>query len=101
MITEGEGLPTADQLKTHPYRAIGFLYNTVRLHGTTDENPYDEATLKAHYLRHNQSVRDHFADRPEDLIEINVARPEDYQRLMRFIGVDDPNGGFPVTNRSR
>lgn len=93
-------LPTAEQLKTHPFRAVGLLYDTVRVHGTTDDAPYDEDTMKAHYLAHNAAVRQYFAGRPDDLIEINLARPEDYARLMHFLGRDDTAGGFPRLNRS-
>jgi len=92
--------PTALQLREATYRHKGFPYNVVRLHGTTDEAPYDKATFIAHYERHNASVIDYFRYRPDDLLVINLAEPGSYRRFTDFIGVDSPFQDFPWENKT-
>lgn len=94
-------LPTADDLRSADYVVPGFAYNLVRIHGTPDACPYDERTLKANYLRHNREVREYFLGRENNFLEVNVARPADYQRLCEFVGWDGSSGeGFPWENRT-
>jgi len=90
--------PTMEQLKNADYRRKGFAYNTVKLHGTTDEVPYDKATLIDHYNAHNKSVQDYFKFRSNDLLVLNVSKQEDHARFVEFLGVSSPNKDFPKEN---
>ena len=90
--------PTAAQLKVAPYRTKGFGYNVVKVHGTTDENPYDKETMIEHYKAHNRAVQDYFKYRPNDLLVVNVAHKEDYGRLVEFLGVSSALTDFPKEN---
>lgn len=90
--------PTAEQLRAATYRTKGFAYNTVKVHGTTDEAPYDKRTLIAHYNRHNASVQDYFRFRPQDLLVLNVALDRDYERFIEFLGVKSSRKVFPKKN---
>lgn len=90
--------PTAEQLKNAPYRRKGFAYNTVKVHGTTDDAPYDKETMIAHYVGRNRAVLDYFKYRPEDLLDVNLARSGDYARFVEFLGVSSVHSEFPREN---
>ncbi|WP_027962503.1 sulfotransferase [Halomonas halodenitrificans] len=93
-------IPTAEDLRAAKYAWPGFMYNVVRVHGTTDEDPYNKDTMIAHYERYNREVVEHFKDRPEDLLVINVAEKGAYQKFVRFLGVNSPCDDFPWENRT-
>jgi Sulfotransferase domain len=88
-------LPTVEDLKNAIYVRKGFPYNTVRLHGTTDNAPYHKEILIAHYERHNREVMAYFKDRPDDLLVINLAEPGSYKQFVKFLGVNSPYDRFP------
>ncbi|PAU75366.1 hypothetical protein CK501_16570 [Halovibrio salipaludis] len=92
--------PTAEDLKCARYVRKGFMYNTVKLHGTSDDDPYNEEIMKAHYRKHNSDVYEYFKNRPNDLLVINVSDKNAYQRFINFIGIDSPYTGFPWENRT-
>ncbi len=75
-------------------RAHRLPVNTMRLYGTRPEDPYNREMLTSAYNRHNEEVREHFHNRPGDLLEVNVARPEDYQRFLDFLGARSSRRGF-------
>lgn len=90
--------PTTEQLRNAPYRRKGFAYNTVKVHGTTDADPYHKQTMIDHYNAHNRAVIDYFRFRPNDLLIVNVARKEDYGRFVDFLGVHSLHQDFPKEN---
>lgn len=96
----GGYIPTAEDLQAATYVRKGYMYNVVRVHGTSDKAPYDERTLTEHYERYNRCVREYFAGRPDDLLVINVAEPGAYQRFVEFVGVDSSYAEFPWENRT-
>ena len=49
-------IPTVEDLKNASYVWPGFMYNVVRVHGTTDDAPYDKRTMLAHYERYNRCL---------------------------------------------
>lgn len=93
-------IPTTEDLKCAKYVWPGYMYNEVRLHGTTDEDPYNKDIMIAHYERYNREVMDYFKDRPEDLLVVNVAEPGAYQKFVEFLGVDSPYDDFPWENKT-
>lgn len=90
--------PTAAQLKSAPYRRTGFAYNTVKVHGTTDDSPYDKETMIAHYVAYNRAVKDYFKFRPDDLLVLNLGKRSDYERFIAFLGVTSTRTEFPREN---
>ena len=76
------------------------MYNVVRLHGTTDDDPYNKEIMIGHYNRLNQSVIEYFKDRPDDLLVINLAKRGAYERFSSFIGVASPFSEFPWENKT-
>ena len=99
LLGNGE-IPTVEALREAAYVKPGFMYNTVRIHGTTDEDPYNKEKMITHYNRYNQSVIEYFSDRPEDLLLINLADEAGYQRFVEFIGVDSRITEFPWENKT-
>lgn len=93
-------LPTAEDLRRARYVREGFMATTIRLHGTTEEAPYDPVRMKAHYDAYNAEVVEYFRDRPGDLLVLNVGRKEDYQRFLAFVGRTSDRDGFPWENRT-
>lgn len=93
-------IPTVKDLKNAVYIKKGMPYNTVRLHGTADDDPYNHDIMIAHYEKYNRDVMNYFRDRPEDLLILNVAEADAYQRFVDFIGVESPFDSFPWENRT-
>ena len=97
----GDGhIPTIEQLKSARYVRKGFMYNTIKLHGTTDNDPYNKDIMMAHYLAHNQNVMDYFKDRMDDLLVINIAEKSSFQRFCKFINVKSTGEEFPWENKT-
>jgi hypothetical protein len=92
--------PTAEDLKAAQYLRPGFMYNVVRLHGTTDEDPYNKDAMIAHYERHNREIKEYFEGRSEDLLVINVAEQGAYRRFIDFLEVASPYDDFPWENKT-
>jgi hypothetical protein len=93
-------IPTAEDLRNATYVRKGFMYNTVRIFGTLDDDPYNKEIMVAHYERHNREVMRYFKHRPDDLLIINVAEPGAYKKFIEFLGVDSPCDTFPWENRT-
>ncbi len=55
-----------------------------------------------HYCRvyeaHNASVEEYFADRPEDLLVLNLSDGNSWEKICTFIDVPVPNKPFPRSN---
>lgn len=93
--------PTVDDLKNHPYVRKGWLYNTVRIHGTPDDDPYNKEIMVAHYEKYNNDVLDYFEGRENDLLVINLAENDAYLKFCDFLGVETHGKiEFPWENRT-
>jgi hypothetical protein len=94
-------LPTAADLKAARYVRPGWAYDVWRLvYGTPDDDLYNKERLVTSYLEHNRTVEEYFRHRPEDLFILNVAQPDAYDRLCRFLGKPCPGREFPRENRT-
>ena len=51
----------------------------------TRENIHNDQFLTNAYLQHKEQVLNYFSNRVEDLLTINLASPNDYQRLLDFL----------------
>ncbi|MDC0362093.1 hypothetical protein OAN12_03530 [Halioglobus sp.] len=94
-------IPTVEDLHNAAYVRPGFIYNTVLLHGTTDEDPYNKEKMIAHYDNYNRSVIEYFSDRPNDLLILNVADEIAHQRFADYLGIASMSSGFPWENQAR
>lgn len=93
-------IPTVHDLKEANYIRKGFMYNTVRLHKTPDNDPYNKEILIKHYEDHNRMIIEYFKDRPNDLLVINLKAPNAYQKFLAFIGLESPYENFPWVNKT-
>lgn len=50
---------------------------------------------------HNAAVRAHFAQRPNDLLELDFARGDGWPELCTFLGVPAPSEPFIHANRAQ
>ena len=60
----------------------------------------NEETYKARYERHNREVPEYFADRPDDLLIIDLPNDDGWSRLCPFLGHEIPNEPFPHANKA-
>lgn len=65
------------------------------LYGTT---VFDEQRLRAAYQRHLDDVLDYFAERPHQLLVLDVTTGDPYIELCSFLGVAHPGTTFPHLN---
>ncbi|MDN7124492.1 hypothetical protein J6I90_06325 [Pseudidiomarina sp. 1APP75-32.1] len=93
-------VPTADDLKNATYIFKGAPYNVVKLHGTSDDDPYHRETLINHYKAYNQEIIEYFKDRPEDLLVLNLTEPDAYQKFIDFLGIESDYTAFPWENKT-
>ena len=56
---------------------------------------FDRARLIEAYHRHHTGVRAYFADRPGDLLKLNICAGEGWSKLAPFLGVPAPATAFP------
>lgn len=66
-----------------------------RLYGTTEFEP---ALFLERYRRHNAEVRAYFAERPDDLLVLDVTAGEGFEKLCPFLGIPVPDHPFPHFN---
>lgn len=60
---------------------------------------FDRPTYANGYWTHVENVRAHFADRPGDLLEMDLCGGEGWERLCPFLGVSIPDAPIPWLNR--
>ena len=97
----GKGaIPTAENLRAARYVRKGFVYRGVKLFGAPDEDIYNKEILIRHYEQYNQDVLNYFRERPDDLLVINLAEKDSYQKFIAFLGIDSPFQDFPWENRT-
>ena len=60
----------------------------------------NEAIYLARYERHNREVLEYFRDRPDDLLVMNLAANEGWEKLCRFLGKEIPRAPFPHVHKA-
>jgi hypothetical protein len=74
-----------------------------RRHGQYDGNflEIDIDGWRSEYVDHERRVRQHFADRPRDLLVVDITAGCDWEPLCRFLDHPVPDEPFPWENRYR
>lgn len=94
-------IPTADDLKASSYISPGAAYKFNRmLYDTPVDDLYNKAAMTASYEAHNRAVVEYFRHRPDDLLVLNVAEPEAFPKLCRFLGKPVEHRAFPWENKT-
>jgi len=100
-VFTGGRSPALADLKAAAYVRPGWLYEANRLINTTPpEDPFNQAMLMAGYTTHNRAVQEYFRHRPGDLLVLNVAEPEAYNKLCNFLKKPHRNKEFPWENKT-
>lgn len=60
----------------------------------------NEDIYVARFERHNREVVEYFADRPDDLLTLDLAAGDGWDKLCRFLGHEKPNTPFPHANKA-
>ncbi len=60
---------------------------------------FDETIFMEKYRAYNQEVRDYFAERPADLLLIDITAGDGYEQICPFLGLPPPSQPFPHTNQ--
>jgi len=60
----------------------------------------NEEIFLERFNRHNREVREYFADRPEDLLVMDLAAGDGWEKLCPFLGKDVPRIPFPHANKA-
>ena len=93
-------IPTAEDLKAASYVWPSFMYNSVRMHGTPDNDPYNKEIMIEHYNSYNQDIVEYFKYRPDDLLIINIAEKDAYRKFLNFLNAESSCTDFPWENRT-
>jgi hypothetical protein len=59
----------------------------------------NEALYLRRFEAHNREVLDYFRDRPDDLVTMNLAEGDGWEKLCVFLGKETPDIAFPHLNR--
>ena len=95
-------LPTADDLREFAYRHTGWLWRQQQLiYGADETTLYDRELYTEHYRRHNESARDYFRHRPDDLLVLNLADPSSAKALCEFLDLPYLGQAMPHEKRSQ
>jgi hypothetical protein len=62
---------------------------------------FDPETFRARYWRHNFEVLEHFKNRPEALLVLNIDKAAKWAPLCQFLGMPVPAAEYPHFNRTR
>ncbi len=93
--------PNEEDRRNALYRYKGYsLQVAVNNWGYPAVPLYDRQYYIQKYLNHIEEVRQYFAGREGDFIEINLSRKEDFARLCSFLNITTPLTDFPWENRT-
>lgn len=99
-MMEPHRLPTVEDLKNDPYHYPGWHYDVhCRVIPGTDKDPFHRKNLLRFYMNHLYSVKSFFRDDPR-LLVINVAEPDSYRQLCKFVGKAPRRKQFQHLNAS-
>lgn len=93
--------PDEEDKRNALYRYKGYLLDNARLVWDYPKVPmYDKEAYIQKYCDHNDDIREYFANRPDDFIEINVGRKKDFKRLCSFLKIKTSLEDFPWENKT-
>jgi hypothetical protein len=61
-------------------------------------NQFDSALFQEAYLNHLKDVKSYFANRPNDLLIMNIPNGDGWEKLCAFLQVEEPSQPFPKAN---
>ena len=98
---ENGRIPTEKDLKNANYIYKGRPWHTNRLlFNTPKEEPYKKDLLINYYEQHNNSVKEYFRYRQEDLLILNVGEVDAHKKLCDFLKLHTTMNSFPWENKT-
>lgn len=98
---ENGELPTKKELENAEYIYKGWAWDFMKYSFDTPLSEiYQKDILISSYIKHNKSVIDYFRFRKEDLLVLNVSRPNAYGELCDFLGEKRASETFPWENKT-
>jgi len=98
---QGRVPPTREDLQNAHYIYKGRPWDSNRwIFDSPADDPYNRDKLIECYERHCSAVIEYFRHRPDDLLVVNVADPDAYQRFCSFLGVVSDRNAFPWANKT-
>lgn len=70
--------------------------DSVLIKGYTEKR---DEILQSHRLKYER-IKEHFAERPDDLLVMNICAGEGWEKLCPFLGLEIPKKRFPYSNIS-
>ena len=95
--------PTETDLENAVYRYKGFVLDAIsRIYNYPDIALYDYDYYTSLYEKHNRNVIDHFKEKPDKLLTLDVAEQNAYQKLAAFLNIQVPGKcQFPWKNKTQ
>lgn len=95
-------LPLQGDLKNSTYVYKGWAWEANKyLYGDRPSSEiYDKKTLVTSYELHNKEVQEHFADRPQQLLVVNLSDKNASDQIKRFLGIEDSRLTIPWENKT-
>jgi len=95
-------IPAKEDLQQATYIEKGRPWRTNRFtYSTPEDDPYSKEILIKHYIDYNNSVKEYFRHRSDDLLILNVAEDGAYLKLCEFLGEEPVREGFPWKNKTK
>jgi hypothetical protein len=89
-------VPTDNDLKRADFLYKGFTYRAFKAqYNTPDNDLYNKEILIKEYETHNNAVIEYFKNKPNQLLILNVAEKQSYQRLCAFLNKKPVYNEFP------
>lgn len=93
-------LPTIEDLKNSSRIFKGFAYLTKKeIFGTPDDDLYNKEMMIDHYNQYNKNVLHYFKNK-NNLLVINISKPDSYHEFCSFIGEKPIYNEFPWENKT-
>jgi len=94
-------IPTKEDLQNATYIYKGRPWRSQELlSDTPEDDPYNKDLLIKEYVDYNDTVKNYFKHRPDDLLILNVAEKGAYRQLTEFLGLDLQQKDFPWKNKT-
>lgn len=94
-------IPTKEDLQNSSYIYKGRAWvNNRKMYNSPEYDPYKKEILIKDYNNHNENVIEYFRHRPKDLLILNVAEKDSYQKLANFLNVKTDKQEFPWENKT-
>lgn len=94
----GGEAPTESVLSNANYAYKGWALRYMKL--VYDGPDYNKERLVDLYEHHNRAVVDYFKHRPKDLLVLDVAEDDAYEKLCSFLGKPLVSASFPWENKT-